>query len=283
MRVQQTPSWAVTPVWAAPRPGFALDRRVSRVSARLGDISMVGTAHAGTCFLLRSLRGWWAGGTPRGGGVDNEYGDGGFRGDVFMGPRVVTIQGMILTETGAAQMDAFDQLAAVWGQDRWQTLSVTEGERGLTRELDVAPRDTPEPTPLSDVAATFTLTMRSESYPLLAPVETVRIPLGGSAAVINRGNYPTVPEAMFHGPLPTPRLRFGGATPGTWRYLANINQGQRLQVDFDKRIMRNPDTQGHSRIYGAGDWPVLAPGQTTFHLEGTGSGYVDLSWRSAWN
>lgn len=246
---------------------------------RLQGLTMRGDGPA--LYGITAVEGWESA-DASGGTIPNRYSDGGIEGEVLMGSRSIVIEGDIDAPSHEEFLKARAGLERVLTSPRWDWLRVTHHDEDM--QIRVSRLRRPQVTPMGPSYGIFTLQLESAGYPRLGVDEgLVSIPLGSSAPVVNAGDYPAVLEAMFYGPLTQPRLRFGGDLPGTWRYGANINAGQRLQVEFDRRIVRNPDTQGHSRVYASGDWPRLTPGQTTFHLEGSGSGRVELKWRSAWN
>lgn len=265
-------------------PSSLADQAPSPITVHLQGLVFETRKRGASRISLAELDGWTNGSTARGGPVPNEYGPGGTWGMVFPEGRRLRLGGMI---HGATQRDLWRQmedLGSVLTAPVRDWLRVDEEHLGMSRQIEVTRLERPLITPLSQKHASYTLTVESATFPRLGTEENVTsIPVGGSAAAVNVGNHDTVLEAMFYGPLLSPRLRFGGAEPGTWRYGANIGVGQRLQVEFDRRIVRNPGTQGHSRVYASGDWPALVPGQTTFWLEGSGSGRVELRWRSAWS
>lgn len=198
--------------------------------------------------------------------------------------RVVTLRGKILTDNGAQQMDAFDQIAALFATSRTQSLLVTEGERNISRQLTVAPVSLPEPQPVSDLVADVSITVESEGYPLLAQTQNTATITAAGTGLRNLGTYPADLAFTLTGPLTAPGFSWSG---GAWAYGANLAAGKRLFVDATRRTVRDPDTTGHSRDkilgLGAGSWPVLAPGLTTFWRTGSGSGSISAAWRSAWS
>ena len=264
-------------------PSHSLRTRPEPIRATLQGIEF-GRSVDGVEYTITEFDGWTNGASARGGRVSRPYSDGGFSSRVDMDSRSLRLAGLITAPTQRRLWVEMERLGAVLTSPRWDYLVVDEDFLGMSRQVEVSRIARPQITELAPLVASYTLDLEAADYPRLSVDEqVVSIARGSSAPVVNAGDYPAVLEAMFYGPLTQPRLRFGGDLPGTWRYGANINAGQRLQVEFDRRIVRNPDTQGHSRVYASGDWPRLAPGQTTFHLEGSGTGRVELKWRSAWN
>ena len=269
------PVWGGTPTYHPCSP-------VERVNARIGGITWMGTPGPGTAFVLRSLSGWWSGGAWSGGGVDWDNADGGVEGDVFSGGRVVTLRGLIYTPSGAEQMAAFDRLAAVWAVDRWQTLIVDEPERGLSRQMRVAPRDLGDPQPISDQIAQVTWMVSSATFPLVSPTQKSAVLTSGGVSLSNDGTYPAALTVLLEGPLTNPGLSWSG---GSWRYSGSVPSGTTLQVDMERRTVWNPAPSSgapHSRNLAAGTWLLLPPGLTKVSRTGSGSGTITARWRSAW-
>ena len=260
--------------WAPPDP------RISRVRVELGDIDWVGRPHVGPCFLLQSLTGWWGGGAVTGGAVAHPNSDGGIRGDVNFHGRVITLRGKILTEDGAQQMDAFDQLAGLFSESRWRTMIVDEPERGLARRLGVAPVSMPTLTPVTDRVAEVSLTVESESYPLLDTVQqSVVIPAGG-VDLRNEGTYRADLLVSMVGPLTKPGLDWSG---GHWTFDSSITSGLTIEVDTKTRLVQNPATGAHHRHKFTGSWLRLPPGVTRVRRTGSGAGTITATWRSSWS
>lgn len=260
--------------WACP-----LDPRLTRVRVSLGSTNWVGQPHYGPCFLIRRLRGWWGGGSVRGGSVDLESASGAVRGDVFRGSRLVTISGLILTESGAQQFAAFDQLAALFATDDYLPLVVSEGERGLSRQLWVSLESAADPEPVSDLVATVSLTVRSDGFPLLSTQRQGKIITSGGVDLVNAGTYPAALTVDMVGPLTKPGLSWPG---GAWTYGASIPSGTTLQADMWGRSVWDPAGSGHTRRHAAGTWLSLPPGTTRVSRTGSGSGSLTARWRSSW-
>lgn len=260
--------------WAPPDP------RISRVRVELGDIDWVGRPHVGPCFLLQSLTGWWGGGAITGGAVAHPNSDGGIRGDVNFHGRIITLRGKILTEDGAQQMDAFDQVSSVFAQSRWQTMVVEEPERGIARCLDVAPTSLPTLTPVSDRVAEVSLTVESASYPLLDTVQQSVVVTAGGVDLVNEGTFPASLRIQMDGYLSKPGLSWSG---GKWTFDASVGAGKMIEANLTTRIVSAPETGIHYRQYAQGTWLQLPPGVTRVKRTGTGAGTVTAEWRSAWS
>src|SRR5699024_1689724 len=81
--------------------------------------------------------------------------------------RMMTVGPTALAENGEQQMDAFDELTSVFASSRRVNLTVDEPERQMARMLTVAPTALPEPQPISDLVADVSVTVESDTYPLL--------------------------------------------------------------------------------------------------------------------
>lgn len=266
------------PVWG--EPGFwTPDDRVSRVVARLGDLEWQGRYGQGSPFVLRSLSGWWSGGAWSGGPVAWDGADGGVQGDVHVGGRSVSMRFLVFTSNGAEQMDALDLLAGAWATNRWQALQVEESERGLVRQLVVSPRDLGDPELISDTVAAVSWTLTSADYPLVAPdLRKVTVPSGG-VDVRNDGTYPAATTARLVGPLTNPGLSWDG---GSWSYQGTVSAGQTITAEMWRRRVVDEATATHSRMRAQGSWLAVAPGTRKIKRTGSGSGRVELEWRSSW-
>jgi len=269
---------AVNPyVWGDP---WEFDPRLSRVTATLGDVPWVGRPHHGPCFLLQRLDGWWGGGAVSGGPTPFPAGDSGIHGDTFLHGRVVTLRGKVLTENGAQQLDAFDELGAIFATARRVRLEVEESERSMARYLTVAPVTLPVPQPISDRVAEVSVTVESDKFPLLDVVEqSVTIPAAG-VSMKNDGTYRAYPVVSLVGPLTNPGLSWPG---GSWTYNSTIPSGTTITVEMDRRWVRNLANTVHSRNVVSGSWLGLPRGATVVKRTGRGSGSIRAVWRSAWS
>ena len=234
--------------WARP------DYRVSRVEATLGGVRWVGRPHQGPCFLLQRLDGWWGGGAVSGGVTPFDQADSGLHGDTYLHGRVVTLRGKILTDNGAQQMDAFDELTSVFASSRRVNLTVDEPERKLARMLTVTPTALPEPQPLSDRVADGSGPGEAGPDPRRGVcAEAGPLPPGGPPRR-PPGHYPAGLSFALNGPLTNPGFTWSG---GAWSYGGSVASGKRLFVDAVRRTVRDPDTTAHSRAKPL----ALAPGR----------------------
>ena len=261
--------------WGKP---WHQDPRVSRVTAELGGLSWVGRPHAGPCFLLRSLTGWWGGGTVSGGAAAHTTSDGTTRGDTYLHNRIITLRGLILTDSGAQQFEAFDALTASVTRDRWLPLTVSEAERGIARQVTVTPVSLPDPQPISDLAATVSLTVESDDWPLLDVREQRKVVTPAGVTLQNSGTVDANVIATLRGPLTTPGLTWPG---GSFRY-ATLASSQVRRIDMGREVAQNPSTGAWSAHLVTGDWLTLPPGSTTVKRTGGGAGSIELAWRSTW-
>lgn len=266
-------------VWGSP---WECDPRVSRVTADLGGVHWAGRPHAGPCFLLQRLDGWWGGGAVSGGAVPFTHSDSGVHGDTYFHGRVITLRGLILSNDGAEQMDDFDRVAAIWSTGRTQVLTVGEPERGIARQLLVSPVRLPEPQPISDLVASVSITVESDKYPLLDTREQSAAITTSGVTLSNKGTADAYPVVSLVGPLTNPAIVWPG---GLWQYNLSVPAGTTLTVEMDRKRVRNLATTEHSRnnVSGSHNWLALPPGDTVVTRTGAGSGTITAKWRSAWH
>jgi hypothetical protein len=195
--------------------------------------------------------------------------------------RIITLRGKILTDDGAQQMDAFDELTGVFAERRWRTLTVDEPERGMARCLDVTPVSLPELTPVTDKVAEVSLTVESATFPLLDITEQSAVITNAGVSLTNHGNYPAELVVEMRGPLSRPVVLDWGA--GKWNFAASVGASQAIDVNMEKRLITSPDSTDHYRQYATGQWLALPPGTTTVRHVGGGSGSLRAVWRSSWS
>lgn len=270
-----------TPGWGPPRWAFPTDPAC--VTVTLQGITM--TSQFGSMYGLTSpLEGWTEGADPQGDASAFPAADGGVALPVWMGPRSITIEGEIETDSHAELEREVARLGTVLSNPRWDWLRVDETALGLSRQIQVRRARRPLITRSSHTSAIFTLVLQAATYPLLAAEEsTMRLKPGQSQVAENTGDYNADLYATLVGPLSGIQIARAGHPGGWWYYSESLKAGETRQVDFSRRIVRNPANSKHSRLLASGIWHDLLPGKTAVTFRGSGSGYVDLRWRSAWN
>lgn len=228
-----------------------------------------------------SIEGWAGGTAATGGPVARAAADGGVDGEVFFGPRTITIEGDI----DAPDHDEFallvEEVGSVLTMPRRDLLVVDESVHlGLVRQVEVVRMRPPMITQLGPRHAIFTLTLESASHLRLdADEQSVTVTPGNGVQVRNIGTMDASLYATLHGPLTDPAVTVGSTT---WAYQSTIPAGKRRIVDFTRRRVVDPETGAHSRLFATHGWPSIPPGESRLAMGGTGSGRGEFSWRSTW-
>lgn len=244
----------------------------------LQDITMVSSSVG--IFGVSTLDGWRNGVAATGGPAPFENADGGVMGDIYAGGRSIVVEGDIDAPDHEAYMRAEEQLGALLTRPRTAQLVVDERfHLGVTRQIEVTRLRPPQITQMGPSYGIFTLTLEAATYLRLGVDEqSVTVPTGG-VDLLNIGNDDAHVTARLIGPLTNPGLSWPGSS---WRYTGTVSSGQTLTVDMHRRTVRDLGTAAHSRNQAAGTWLSLAPGTTRVSRTGTGSGRIELGWRSSW-
>lgn len=246
----------------------------------LDDIDMVSSG-AGLYGLTAPMEGWANSGTGSGGPVSWGTADGGVMGDNHFQGRAITIEGDIDARNHAEFAKAVEELGSVLTYPRTTILRVDEFlHLGLVRQIEVTRTRPVQISALGDSYGIFTIQLEAADF-LRTDVDqqTVTVPTGG-VDLQNIGNAPAQVAARLVGPLTNPGLSWPG---GSWVYQGAVASGQTIVVEMWRRRVVDPATTTHYRRYAQGDWLSLDPGLTRVSRTGTGSGRVELSWRSSWS
>lgn len=229
---------------------------------------------------VMSLEGWSGGTAASGGPVAWESADGGVHGDVFFGPRTVTIEGDIEARDHREFADLVERLGSVLTRPRQDTLIIDETYHlGLVRQVDVVRTRPPMISPLGPSYGVFTLTLEAASHLRFGVDPQAATLTGAGSDLENLGDMDAPVIARLTGPLVSPGVSWPG---GGWQYRGSVPSGTTLIVDMQRRTVRNPATSARSRQHAGGDWLTLPPGKTRVARTGTGNGTVSVEWRSAW-
>ena len=253
------------------------------VTASLQGLDFESGSRARSRITLGGWEGWTNGPARTGGPVPWEHADGGIKADVYATGRRITLEGLIIEPSPGRLWERMEELGSILTSPRWDQLVITEEHLNLVRQIEVTRLQQPMITPRSSRIAAYTLELEAaDSRRTDVDVQSATISTAGTA-LQNIGTVDADLNFTLTGPLTTPGFSWSG---GAWSYGGNLAAGERLFVDATRRTVRDPDTTGHSREkllgLGAGSWPRLAPGTTTFWRTGSGAGSISVSWRSSW-
>lgn len=263
--------WACAPVWQTPDPCI--------VVTLPNGLELMAGGGSGAEFTLSSWDGWTNGPDVRGGATAWESADGGIAGDVYLTGRNLVFEGLIKGRSGNHLWELQEELGSVLTRERWGTLRVDEQHLRLSRQIEVARGGRPTITPLTQQVARYQVQFQSASH-LRTDVDPqeVTVPAGG-VDVRNIGNAPALVTARLVGPLTNPGLSWPG---GSWSYQGSVASGQTILVEMWRRRVVDEATATHSRTRAQGSWLAVPPGTTSIKRTGSGSGRVELEWRSSW-
>lgn len=245
----------------------------------LQDIKMVSSS-VGT-FGISTLDGWRNGVAATGGPAPFDNADGGIMGDTHFGGRSVVIEGDIDAPDHEAYMRAEEQLGALLTRPRAAQLVVDERfHLGLTRQIEVTRLRPPQISQIGPSYGIFTLTLEAATFPRLGvDAQSVTVPTTG-VDMVNLGNVGADLTAKLVGPLTNPGLSWPG---GSWTYQGSVASGQTITAEFWRRRVVDEATGDHERTRAQGTWFEVPPGTTRISRTGSGSGRIELTWRSSWS
>lgn len=268
--------WSCEPSWRVPDPCV--------VVTLPGGIELAADPAGGRSeYTLGTWDGWANGPELRGGSEPWDNADGGVWGDLHFSGLNLQFEGMIEGRSANDYADLQAALGSILTNPRRGVMRVDEEHLGLSRQIEVARGGRPTITQLTERIGRYSVQFQSAS-PLKLDVDAQAATITAAGVPLrNIGGADAALSMTLTGPLTNPGITWSG---GAWSYGGTLAAGKRLFVDLERRTVRDPDTTTHSRDkllgLGAGSWPTLIPGTTTFWRTGTGSGSISMSWRSSW-
>ena len=255
-------------------------------------------------ILLSEIKGWFDGPGVRANPLERPASDGDYDGNPTQDSRVITVTGTITAPTDVALQESMDDLdSLLTGATRYDTLTVDEMSRGLSRQAVVRLADGTLIQRDSDVHATFSLMLfapdprrySSElhtvtvgrympgggfSFPASFPISFGTNGSDGTVTVTNAGTASTWPVLKFSGPSTNPYAKRVG--DGTIAAGLTLVSGQELVVDCGLRSVLL-GSASRRQFLTADDFFALPPGQSQIYFSADdGAGALTVEWRDAW-
>ncbi|MER7280423.1 hypothetical protein ABT369_38900 [Dactylosporangium sp. NPDC000244] len=270
---------------------------------QIGDIicNSDGLDSAGVAWLCEEFEGWGSPGSTL--EVVQRSGDhGGWDGDAFLKPRIVSLKGMLAAPTAAAAQDALSRLNQAVSL-ALSPLTVTEA--GLARTCMVRRQDdvlasavsareyewsaqvvAPDPRKYTAWSAAVTGLPSSTgglTWPVTWPVVWAATVTTGVLSVVNAGDIGSRPVLRIDGPCQRPRV----ALVGTGQVLAwdlTLDVGQWLDVDTDRHTSLLNGQVSRSGMMTSRGWFEITGAQ---EIQFTADVYdpaalLTVTYRSAW-
>lgn len=232
-------------------------------------------------FTLSGWSGWDEGPESVGGAVPFDAADSGIEGDVSFQGRNLTFSGLISGRSPQHYWELRQELGAVLTRERWGELRVDEDHLGLARQVRAARGGRPVfGDPMSDRIGSYQVQFQTASHLRLGvDAQSVTVPTTG-VDMVNLGNVGADLTAKLVGPLTNPGLSWPG---GSWTYQGSVAAGQTITAEFWRRRVVDEATGDHERTRAQGTWFEVPPGTTRMSRTGSGSGRIELTWRSSWS
>lgn len=256
--------------------------RPSCVTVTLQGITLEGSVRSDSHYGLVEWDGWTNAGDRRGGPVSNDTGDDRHMGRVDMVGRRIRLEGVIRSDRRRELAEMREKMGAILTRPRADWMVVNERLLGLKRQALVT---LPRPVQLTDQPSrrrvVYTLELSASDWRRVA-VDQSKLTLspGESGSVVNAGKVEADMVAELKGPLGAGVQIVGPA--GTWTYNNSVASGQTIGVDFATRLVRDYANGLQLRPAVRGSWHEAAPGSATYRVVGSGTGTVELRWRSSW-
>ena len=144
-----------------------------------------------------------------------------------------------------------------------------------------------DPRIYSSTLTTLTTTQATSSggllLPALAPLAFIGTATGGQVVATNSGEFDAPWTAVISGPVTNPRIE-NVTTGQTISFTGELGEGDTLTISsLDRTVLLNNTTSRYSWLTAGSSWFDLPAGDTTVRFAGaSGSGSIDLSFRSVW-
>lgn len=271
---------------------------------------LTGIDDQGCDWAIEAAPGWFTGGAVRGSVQARMQQAGDWRGRQYRAGRVITLRGDIKAPSTVALEEASRRLSSVLSSGGFGTLtgSSPAGILSSTVQLD----DSPLFDPLSDVYATWQITVGSEDPLLYGPVTFAETTLAAAAAGVGRvwarvwprdwgvpagvtpgavslsnaGTSSYLPRLRVDGPVTNPVVTLA-ETGDSLRYAGLVAAGQWLDIDCGRRrVLLNGQVSQRHRVSFVGAWLAVPVGGGTVTWTadsyGTGHGLSVWGFEGAW-
>ena len=275
----------------------------------LGGTSWQAVDPAGVEWICEDLDGWANLPGNDLGVVDRVFDHGGWAGDGWYHPRVLTFTGVLAGPTRATLQAAMHTLRAMHAQALRSgvVLSIDEmdderrlGVRAASRAMKVSyvtptavrvEFDLVAPWPVKQGRGHEELTggmQRGQGRTYPRPDERGWWSYGpagrsGNILAVNGGNAPARPRLLFEGPTRNPRVIAAGQSRRL-EFAVTLGAFDRLTVDADSRaVLLNGSTNRRSVLSGQSAWFDLEPGANLLQYRSDGNtGTMTVTWTDGW-
>jgi hypothetical protein len=258
----------------------------------------------GCRWVLTGITGWFDSPGPRSEPLERPGADGDYDGEPTLDARTVTVEGAIVAPDRVSLQVAMDRVAAVLtGSQRYDTLTVDESARGLSRQASVRLGGQTLVARTGPVSASLSLSLfapdprrysselHSETvsrfqpgggftFPASFPISFGANGSDGTASVSNAGTTATWPVLRFTGPTTNPYATLVGG--GTVAAAITLAAGQELVVDCGLRSVLL-GSASRRQFLTSDDFFAIPPGTSEIYFSADdGAGQLTVEWRDAW-
>jgi hypothetical protein len=262
----------------------------------------------GCDWIVEKEKGWSASPTAVSEAVDLAFDDGEDAGSVYYRARYITLSGVTLCPDQTEMVRAKDRFAAAclarggdllvveeehitrqaWVRRDGQSNVEDVGNAAFRWDLTLRARDPRKYanalTEIPPIALDPALTAAGLTFPLTFPLDFGASQYPSRATLVNEGTYRTPMRAVFYGPYTSPGLT--SETSGrSLEFDIALAAGETLVIDTSTRdVLLNGTSSRLYTIQPGSRWWHLEPGSNDVRVQGSssGTGRVDLSFRSAW-
>lgn len=271
----------VPPVTPPPIPGA-----LTATLASIGDLAFTAMEDSGVLWVLEDLQGW---GSPKPtlNVVQRVRSDGGWAGNSYLTPRVVTLAGTVLCPLSSQLEDAIDRLNAavsltpttltVWKDGVPRTASVRRqdevlvnqiGDRAASWSIQVVASDPRKYAAATSVSAGLPSSSGGMTWPVTWPLTWTGVTNSGVISIANAGNTRAPVTLRISGPVSGPIVtHIGSGLQLVFSSSLTLLAGEYIDVDMEARSVLAQGQASRSGYVTSRGWFSADPGVNQYAFQ----------------